>query len=118
MTQTAASLSLREVAVRYGLNVMEIREDLLLAGSPDRTESCYVVEDDRHELFILETIQRHTRPHKQRIIDALDELSSLGIHPNGSLVAYSALSENQPYEIWAMENFLPDEKTESKGGQK
>ncbi|MBW2650884.1 MAG: aminoglycoside phosphotransferase family protein [Deltaproteobacteria bacterium] len=84
MTQTAADLGLMEVAAQYGLNVKEIREDLLLAGSPDRTESRYVVEDDRRELFVLETIHRHTRPHKQRIIDALDELFSLGIpgiHP-------------------------------------
>ena len=36
------------------------------------------------------------------------ELDSLSIHPNGSLAAFSALSENPPYEIWAMENFLPE----------
>ncbi|MCD6487216.1 MAG: aminoglycoside phosphotransferase family protein [Syntrophobacterales bacterium] len=84
MTQTAAGLSLMGVAAQYGLNAKEIREDLLLAGSPDRAESRYVVEDDRRDLFVLETIHRHTRPHKQRIIDALDELFSLGIpeiHP-------------------------------------
>ena len=46
------------------------------------------------------------------------ELDSLSIHPNGSLVAYSALSENPPYEIWTMENFLAADKTEGKGGQK
>jgi len=36
------------------------------------------------------------------------EMSSLSIHPNGNLVAFSALSESPPYEIWAMENFLPE----------
>jgi len=45
------------------------------------------------------------------------ELSSLSIHPNGNLVAFSALSANPPYEIWVMENFLPQEKKE-KGGQR
>lgn len=44
-------------------------------------------------------------------------LDSLSIHPDGSKVAFSALSENPPYEIWAMENFLPEEK-KGKGGQK
>ncbi len=82
--QAAVNLILVRVAAQYGLNIKEIREDLILAGSPDRTESRYVVEDDHDELFVLETIHRHTRSHKQRIIDALDELSSrgiLGIHP-------------------------------------
>ena len=37
------------------------------------------------------------------------ELDSLSIHPNGSLAAFSALSENPPYEIWMMKNFLPEE---------
>jgi homoserine kinase type II len=84
MTQTGADLNLMRVAAQYGLNVKEIRKDLLLAGSPDRAESRYVVEDDRHELFVLETIHRHTLLHKQLIIDTLDELFSLGtpgIHP-------------------------------------
>jgi len=45
------------------------------------------------------------------------ELNSLCIHPNGSLVAYSAQSANPPYEIWVMENFLPEEK-KGKGGKK
>ena len=84
MTQTGAGLSLMGAAAQYGLDVKEIREDLLLAGSPDRTESRYVVEDDRRELFVLETIHRHTLLHKQLIIDTLDELFSLGIpgiHP-------------------------------------
>jgi Tol biopolymer transport system component len=40
-------------------------------------------------------------------------MDSLSIHPNGSLVAYGALSENPPYEIWAMENFLSKEAKEN-----
>jgi len=35
------------------------------------------------------------------------ELGSMSVHPNGSLVAYSALSQDSGYEIWVMENFLP-----------
>jgi len=80
--QAAVNLSLVGVAAQYGLNIKEIREDLIIAGSPDRTESRYAVEDDHDELFVPETIHRHTRPHKQRIIDALDGLSSPGIPGN------------------------------------
>jgi Tol biopolymer transport system component len=38
------------------------------------------------------------------------ELDSLRLHPDGSKVAFSALSKNPPYEIWALENFLPDKE--------
>jgi Tol biopolymer transport system component len=45
-------------------------------------------------------------------------LDSLRLHPDGSKVAFSALSENPPYEIWVMENFLPDGKAEGRGGRR
>jgi TolB protein len=43
-------------------------------------------------------------------------LSSPCIHPDGRQLAFRAVSESAN-EIWVMENFLPDEKTEGKGGQ-
>ena len=46
----------------------------------------------------------------QRLNLAARELGSMSIHPNGSLVAYSALSQDSGYEIWVMENFLPKPK--------
>ena len=53
----------------------------------------------------------------QKVNLAARELGSISIHPNGRLVAYSALSQDSGYEIWVMENFLPEEKT-GKGGKK
>ena len=40
-------------------------------------------------------------------------------HPDGRQIAFTSQGLNQrPWGIWVMENFLPDEKSESKGGQK
>lgn len=70
MTQTAASLSLREVAVRYGLNVKEIREDLLLAGCPDRTES--------------RTVDKHIADLRKKIeYDILNPIHIIGVRGVG-----------------------------------
>ena len=45
--------------------------------------------------------------------------STISPHPDGRQIAFTSygLTDKGP-EIWVMENFLPDEKTESKGGRK
>ncbi len=50
---------------------------------------------------------------------AVHRLWSIGPHPDGSRIAFTSLGPTlHGPEVWVMENFLPDEKTEGKGGQK
>ncbi len=68
----------------WGLDVVHIRGDLPICGSPQRSEFRCVVECADRRLVILETIRGKDCSHKQVIIDRLDALSHQGlsdIHP-------------------------------------
>jgi Tol biopolymer transport system component len=45
-------------------------------------------------------------------------LGHLNVHPDGERITFHSLSgHTMPPEIWVMENFLPEDKKEGKGGQ-
>lgn len=50
---------------------------------------------------------------------AVHGLTSFSPHPDGSRLAFTSLGPtHHGPEVWVIENFLPDEKTEGRGGQK
>jgi Tol biopolymer transport system component len=57
------------------------------------------------------------QPQKMGI--SMTGASTISPHPDGQQIAFTSLGqERKAPEIWVMENFLPDEKQENKGGQK
>jgi Tol biopolymer transport system component len=54
----------------------------------------------------------------QRLGSPTPGLICLSFHPDGKRVALCGLTRGKSDELWVMENFLPDEENESKGGQR
>ncbi|MDY6952741.1 MAG: phosphotransferase [Thermodesulfobacteriota bacterium] len=87
--------SIRRAAGHWNLQVKEIREDIPMAGSPERCEQRFVIHCHDDRLYVLERLFEDHVDHKRRIIGLLDYLSQKGtsaIHPyvstenNGSIV--------------------------------
>ena len=75
---------LNGVCALWDLEFRQSRTDLPLAGSPERCEYRMVIEDFKHNLYILENIAAETRSHKQKIADCLFYLSGQSlahVHP-------------------------------------
>lgn len=74
---------LKEAAIRaagaWGLNAINVRSDLAISGSPQRSEFRCVAECADHQLVVLENIRRQDCRKKQAIIDRLDFLSRRGL---------------------------------------
>jgi hypothetical protein len=51
----------KSVAIHWGLTFKCVRDDLAVAGSPERCLSRMVIEDDGQRLFILEEISPQNR---------------------------------------------------------
>lgn len=71
-------------AAEWGLDAVNIRSDLAICGSPQRSEFRCVVECADRRLAVLENIRGQDRKNKQAIIDRLDFLDHQGlssIHP-------------------------------------
>jgi homoserine kinase type II len=79
---------IEEVLKLWGLQLMKIREDIPIAGSPDRCLFRTVIEDKEGRLHILENLDPEFIPHKKKIAQGLAFLSEEGlseVHPYLSL---------------------------------
>jgi homoserine kinase type II len=79
---------MKEAAIRaagaWGLDAVNVRGDLAICGSPQRSEFRCVVECADGKLVVLEIIRGQDRKQKQAIIDRLDFLAHQGlsgVHP-------------------------------------
>lgn len=74
----------KSVAIHWGLTFKCIRDDLAVAGSPERCLSRMVIEDDGQRLFILEEISPQNMARKEQIAATLALFSHRGLpalHP-------------------------------------
>jgi homoserine kinase type II len=68
-----------DVLRAWGLELARLREDIPIAGSPDRCEFRTVVEDEGSNLFVLENIRTAEAEHKRRIARILALLAVRGL---------------------------------------
>ena len=67
---------IKEISLFWNLKLKTIREDIHIAGSPERCEFRIVIEDQDARLFICEKISPAAYEHKMRIIKTLEFLAS------------------------------------------
>ena len=58
---------IEDVLRLWGLQFIKIREDIPIAGSPDRCLFRTVIEDRAEKLYILENLDPEFIPHKKKI---------------------------------------------------
>ncbi len=71
--------SVLNAAELWDLQVKEIRKDIEIAGSPERCELRFVVQDSDDRLFVMESIFDEDIDHKLKIIFTLDFFSKQGL---------------------------------------
>ena len=81
----------------WGLQLRKIREDIPIAGSPDRCLFRLVIEDREGKLFILEDLEAEFIPHKKKIAKALAYLSEKGLT---EVRSYLSLDEEEYIATW------------------
>ncbi|MBW2251819.1 MAG: hypothetical protein JRF60_14630, partial [Deltaproteobacteria bacterium] len=67
---------INEISLFWDLKLKKVREDINIAGSPERCEFRIVIEDQDERLFICEKISHAAYEHKMRIIKTLEFLVS------------------------------------------
>jgi homoserine kinase type II len=70
---------IQEVLRLWGLQLRKIREDIQIAGSPDRCLFRTVIEDRGGRVYVLENLEAEYIPHKKNIVRALSYLSEMGL---------------------------------------
>ncbi len=65
---------IKETILFWNLKLKKVREDINIAGSPERCEFRIVIEDQEDRLFICEKISNAAYEHKMRIIKTLEFL--------------------------------------------
>jgi homoserine kinase type II len=88
---------IEEVLRLWGLHLSKIREDILIAGSPDRCLFRSVVEDREGKLYILENLEPRFISHKKKIAQALEFLAERGL---SEVRAYLPLGEERNIATW------------------
>ena len=88
---------IEEVLRLWGLKLRKIREDIPIAGSPDRCLFRTVIEDREGKLFILEDLEAEFVPHKKKIAQALVFLSEKGLI---EVRTYLLLGEDDCIATW------------------
>lgn len=68
-----------DVVRAWGLEVARIREDIPIAGSPDRCEFRTAIEDREGNLFVLERVRAAEADRKKRIARTLSYLEGKGL---------------------------------------
>ena len=68
-----------DVLKAWGIGFGRVREDIPIAGSPDRCEFRAVVEDESSNLFVLENIRAASVDHKRKIARTLAFLAGRGL---------------------------------------
>jgi len=71
--------TIKETILFWDLKLKTIREDINIAGSPERCDFRIVIEDQGDRLFICEKISNAAYKHKMRIIKTLEFLASQNI---------------------------------------
>lgn len=72
---------LARISRRWGLELVRWREDLPLAGSPERTSWRCIVESKAGELYVLEKIASRMYGRKRLILSTLQQLDAFGLRP-------------------------------------
>ena len=88
----------------WGRQLLQIREDISMAGSPDRCLFRIVIEDGERKLYILEKLAPENIPHRKKIAKTLSFFSEKGstlIHPYLPFKQdeYIALYQNQYWQL-------------------
>lgn len=100
----AASL-IKDVCRNWGLSLLRICPEVDIAGSPERCEYRVVIEDTRHQLYILESISSKVVGHKLRIIKTLNYLHSRqmsGIYPYVPISKEEYIANHQDESYWQL----------------
>ncbi len=99
---------IKKISLFWNLKLKKIREDINIAGSPERCEFRIVIEDQDDRLFICEKISHAAYEHKMRIIKTLEFLVS----QNLSCVQPYILNKNREYiarinhGLWQLTRFV------------
>jgi homoserine kinase type II len=86
-----------EVLRLWGLQLGKTREDIPIAGSPDRCLFRTVIEDREGGFFILENLDTAFVPHKKKIAHALAFLSKEGL---SEVQSYLSLEKEECIAAW------------------
>ncbi|NTV29125.1 MAG: aminoglycoside phosphotransferase family protein [Candidatus Omnitrophica bacterium] len=100
---------LAEILSRWNIALGKIRPELLIAGSPERSEYRVVVESADGRLYILEKIALRLRERKTRIARTLESLAGFGLpelHPYLRDVTGEFLSPVSD-GLWQVVTFVP-----------
>ncbi|MBF0594037.1 MAG: aminoglycoside phosphotransferase family protein [Candidatus Omnitrophica bacterium] len=93
----------------WRIDMSHERPDILIAGSPERSDFRMVIEDCRGELFVVEALSFKLRSRKRRIAEILEQLRLNGLMP---VFPYrrdskgSFLLEHEGY-FWQVVPYLP-----------
>lgn len=95
---------IEDILKLWGLQLLQIREDIPIAGSPDRCLFRTVIEDRERKFYILENLAPENVPHKKKIAQTLIFLSKKGllfIHPYFpiKLDEYIVLRQNRHWQL-------------------
>ncbi|MBW1821403.1 MAG: aminoglycoside phosphotransferase family protein [Deltaproteobacteria bacterium] len=99
---------IKETILFWDLKLKKVREDIKIAGSPERCEFRIVIEDQGDRLFICEKISHAAYEHKMRIIQTLEFLVS----QNLPYVQPYILNKNREYiarnnhGLWQLTRFV------------
>jgi homoserine kinase type II len=88
---------IEDVLRLWGPQLRKIREDIPIAGSPDRCVFRTVIEDREGKLYILENLEAEYIPHKKKIAQALSFLSEKGLT---EVRSYLPLGEDEYIAAW------------------
>ncbi len=88
---------INEVLRLWGIQLKKIREDIPIAGSPDRCLFRVVAEDREGKLYILEKLAPEFIPHKKKIAQALTFLREKGLI---EVRSYLPLGEEKYIATW------------------
>ena len=72
---------LADISRQWGLELVRWREDLPLAGSPERTSWRCVAEGKDGRLYVLEKIASRVYDRKRRILSTIRQLDAFGLRP-------------------------------------
>ncbi|HPD57796.1 MAG TPA: phosphotransferase [Smithellaceae bacterium] len=78
-TEPTTTKTIKSVALRWGINLKKTRDDIAIAGSPERALLRLALEDDEGKLFVLEQIPAQSLERKKNIAATLDCLSRNGL---------------------------------------
>jgi len=88
---------IEDVLKIWGMQLKKIRDDILIAGSPNRCLFRTVIEDREGKLYILENLEAEFVPHKKKIASALALLSETSLT---EIRSYLSLGEEEYIATW------------------